>query len=183
MTVLTHAHGGDLDAIQRTYGIPKEEIIDFSGNINPLGFPKRAEDALKENLHLICTYPDKKYKALKQAIGTYTGADPSHIVVGNGSTELISTFIQTVHAKHSIIMGPAYSEYEREVSLGGGKFEYFPLKEEEDFKLNLPALLEALTPDVGMFVSCNPNNPTGLPSAQRKCVRFWRTAKKSVPPS
>ena len=53
MTVLTHAHGGDLDAIQRTYGIPKEEIIDFSGNINPLGFPKRAEDALKENLHLI----------------------------------------------------------------------------------------------------------------------------------
>ena len=46
MTVLTHAHGGDLDAIQRTYGIPKEEIIDFSGNINPLGFPKRAEDAL-----------------------------------------------------------------------------------------------------------------------------------------
>ena len=73
MTVLTHAHGGDLDAIQRTYGIPKEEIIDFSGNINPLGFPKRAEDALKENLHLICTYPDKKYKALKQAIGTYTG--------------------------------------------------------------------------------------------------------------
>lgn len=58
-------------------------------------------------------------------------------------------------------MGPAYSEYEREVSLGGGKFEYFPLKEEEDFKLNLPALLEALTPDVGMFVACNPNNPTG----------------------
>ena len=157
MTVLAHAHGGDLDAIQRTYGIPKEEIIDFSGNINPLGFPKRAEDALKENLHLICTYPDKKYKALKQAIG----ADPSHIVVGNGSTELISTFIQTVHAKHSIIMGPAYSEYEREVSLGGGKFEYFPLKEEEDFKLNLPALLKALTPDVGMFVACNPNNPTG----------------------
>ena len=153
MTVLAHAHGGDLDAIQRTYGIPKEEIIDFSGNINPLGFPKRAEDALKENLHLICTYPDKKYKALKQAIGTYTGADPSHIVVGNGSTELISTFIQTVHAKHSIIMGPAYSEYEREVSLGGGKFEYFPLKEEEDFKLNLPALLKALTPDVGSLSS------------------------------
>ena len=172
MTVLAHAHGGDLDAIQRTYGIPKEEIIDFSGNINPLGFPKRAEDALKENLHLICTYPDKKYKALKQAIGTYTGADPSHIVVGNGSTELISTFIQTVHAKHSIIMGPAYSEYEREVSLGGGKFEYFPLKEEEDFKLNLPALLEALTPDVGMFVACNPNNPTGT-TLTRDQLKVW----------
>ena len=161
MTVLTHAHGGDLDAIQSTYGIPKEEIIDFSGNINPLGFPEKAEAALKENLRLICTYPDKRYQALREAIGTYTGADPAHIVVGNGSTELISTFIQTVHASRSVIMGPAYSEYEREISLGGGKFEYFPLKEEDNFQLNLPALLETLTEDVGMFVACNPNNPTG----------------------
>lgn len=158
---LNHAHGGDLDAIQRTYGIPKEEIIDFSGNINPLGFPETAMAALKENLQLICTYPDKKYKALKKAIGAYTGADPAHIVVGNGSTELIATFIQTIAAEHSVIMGPAYSEYEREVTLNGGKFEYFPLKEEENFSLNLPALLETLTPDVGMFIACNPNNPTG----------------------
>ena len=37
-----HHHGGDLDSIQRHYGIPKAEIIDFSGNINPLGFPKKA---------------------------------------------------------------------------------------------------------------------------------------------
>ena len=160
MTVLAHAHGGDLDAIQRTYGIPKEEIIDFSGNINPLGFPKRAEDALKENLHLICTYPDKKYKALKQAIGTYTGADPSHIVVGNGSTELISTFIQTVHAKHSIIMGPAYSEYEREVSLGGGTTVYYPLKEESGFKLDTTHFTSKLDDSIDLLILCNPNNPT-----------------------
>ncbi|MBQ5589505.1 MAG: aminotransferase class I/II-fold pyridoxal phosphate-dependent enzyme, partial [Anaerotignum sp.] len=112
-------------------------------------------------LHLICTYPDKKYKALKKAIGAYTGAEASHIVVGNGSTELIATFIQTISAEHSIIMGPAYSEYEREITLNGGKFDYFPLREEENFRLNLPALLEALTPDVGMFIACNPNNPTG----------------------
>ena len=31
---LNHAHGGDLDAIQRTYGIPKEEIIE-KGKGNP----------------------------------------------------------------------------------------------------------------------------------------------------
>ncbi len=158
---LNHAHGGDLDAIQRTYHIPREEIIDFSGNINPLGFPKEAEKALAKNLHLISTYPDKKYKALKKTIGSYTGADPAHVVVGNGSTELISTFIQTIHAENSLILGPAYSEYEREVTLDGGSFTYFPLKEEDDFRLNLDALLEALTPEIGMFIVCNPNNPTG----------------------
>lgn len=158
---LMHQHGGDLDAIQRTYGIPREEIIDFSGNINPLGFPKSAEKALAENLHILSTYPDKQYTALREAIGHYTGAAAAHIVVGNGSTELISTFIQTIHAERAVILGPAYSEYEREITLSGGSFVYFPLEEEADFRLNLPALLDALTPDIGMFIACNPNNPTG----------------------
>lgn len=158
---LMHQHGGDLDAIQRKYGIPREEIIDFSGNINPLGFPKSVEKALAENLQIISTYPDKHYTALRNAIGGYTGANADHIVVGNGSTELISTFIQTVHAEKSIILGPAYSEYEREVTLGGGSFAYFPLKEEDDFRLDMNALLAALKPEIGMFIACNPNNPTG----------------------
>lgn len=39
MEPTVHMHGGDLDAIERKYGIPKNEIIDFSGNINPFGFP------------------------------------------------------------------------------------------------------------------------------------------------
>lgn len=158
---LIHQHGGDLDAIERKYHIPKAQIIDFSGNINPLGFPERAKNALAENLSLICTYPDKHYTALKEAIASYTGAIAEHIVVGNGSTELISTFIQTTQAKNSIIVGPSYSEYERELTLLGSKFSYFPLQEKYDFQLQLPALLEALHAEIGLLVICNPNNPTG----------------------
>ncbi len=158
---LMHQHGGDLDAIERKYGIPKAEILDFSGNINPLGFPESVKTALAKNLDIISTYPDKHYTALREAIGAYTGANPKHIVVGNGSTELIGTFIKTVNAKKSLIMGPAYSEYEREVSLTGGTFDYFPLKAKDDFVIDLDALLAALTPEIGMFVACNPNNPTG----------------------
>ena len=44
METLMHMHGGDLDAIEREYGIPKNEISDFSGNINPFGFPKKAAE-------------------------------------------------------------------------------------------------------------------------------------------
>ncbi len=176
---LMHQHGGDLDAIERKYGITKSEIIDFSGNINPLGFPKSAEKALAENLNIISTYPDKNYTSLRQAIASYTGASPAHIVVGNGSTELISTFIQTVHTKKSIIIGPAYSEYEREITLSGGNFLYFPLKEEKDFSIDLPALLAALTPDIGMLVICNPNNPTGSAFTTKQLETVLRHTKKN----
>lgn len=161
METLTHMHGGDLDAIERTYGIPKGELSDFSGNINPLGFPKRAAQKLAENISIVSAYPDKKYQALRKSIGSYTGADAQNIVVGNGSTELISTFIKSVNAKKTIIMGPAYSEYENAVKSIGSDYEYFELREDENFLINVDRLLSTLDGDVGLFIACNPNNPTG----------------------
>lgn len=161
MEILTHMHGGDLDAIERVFGIPKNEISDFSGNINPLGFPKKAADKLAENIAMVCQYPDKNYFALRESISKYTGANPQNIVVGNGSTELISTFIKSVSAKKTVIMGPAYSEYENAVKVIGSDYEYFELKESENFKLNVNRLLTVLNGNVGLFIACNPNNPTG----------------------
>lgn len=82
----------------------RKEISDFSGNINPFGFPKKAAEKLAQNISIVCNYPDKNYIALKNSISLYTGAKPENIVVGNGSTELISTFIKSVCAKKTIIM-------------------------------------------------------------------------------
>lgn len=158
---LTHMHGGDLDAIERLYHIPKSEIVDFSGNINPLGFPKKVNRLMAENISIVSAYPDKKYVKLRESIASYTGTKPEYVSVGNGSTELISIFIRTAGTGKTLIMGPAYSEYENAASLTGNPFSYFPLKEEEDFRLNLEVLLKALTPDISLFIVCNPNNPTG----------------------
>jgi threonine-phosphate decarboxylase len=83
-----------------------------------------------------------------------------HIIVGNGSTELISLFIQLTHPKKAFILGPTYSEYEREVSLGGGSCHYYRLEEKDDFKLNLDSFQHELSSDFDLLVICNPNNPT-----------------------
>ncbi len=179
MEKIMHAHGGDLDAIQRQYGILKEEIMDFSGNINPLGFPESVRDALSKNIHIVSTYPDKNYIALKKSISAYTGAAVEHITVGNGSTELISAFIKSVNAGHTLIMGPAYSEYEREAALCGGEFHYFPLEEEDGFLVNLDRLFEALTPEIGLFIACNPNNPTGTAITTEQMDRILTHCQKN----
>ena len=34
----TAFHGSDLEKIEEEYGIPKEHIISFSANVNPVGF-------------------------------------------------------------------------------------------------------------------------------------------------
>ncbi len=180
MNLLMHQHGGDLDQIERTYKIPKEKILDFSGNINPLGFPESVKNDLSKNLDIICTYPDKRYIALKQSISKYTGANPEYIAVGNGSTELISTFIKTVNAKKVLILAPSYSEYEREVSIIKSKVIYFPLKEKENFIINIDELIEKLTDDIGLFIACNPNNPTGTAITSKQMEEILIHCKKII---
>ncbi len=176
---MMHQHGGDLDAIQKKYNIPKKEIIDFSGNINPLGFPDSVKQILAQNLDVLSVYPDKNYTALRTAIGNYTGADLEHIVVGNGSTELISTFIKTSNAKKTLILGPAYSEYQREAELCGSSYEYFALQEQEQFFINVPNLLSALTPEIGLFILCNPNNPTGTVATTAQLEQILQHCQKN----
>ncbi len=156
-----HTHGGDLDALQRTRNIDKETLVDFSSNINPLGFPDSVKQLLQNNLDVITKYPDPAYTALKASIANYTEADPSHIVVGNGATELISTFISLTEQKVGIIVAPSYSEYERELSLQGGQYTYFTLLPEENFVLDIKKLCTTITNEVGLLILCNPNNPTG----------------------
>lgn len=155
-----HFHGSDLEKIEEIYGIKKEEITSFSANVNPLGLSGKLRASLAEHLDVITSYPDREYTALRKTIAAYCGSEYEHILVGNGSTELISLFIQMEHPKKAMIIGPTYSEYEREVSLGGGTSLYFPLKESADFKLDLKKLEEQLNESIELLILCNPNNPT-----------------------
>ena len=154
-------HGGDLDLIEKNYNIPKNEIIDFSGNINPLGFPENLKNELSKNIDIISIYPDKTYTKLKKSISIYTNSNIENIIVGNGSTELISTFVKTIQPKKTIIIAPVYSEYEKEVSICKSEIKYFELKEKNNFEIDLDKLLFEITNKIDMIIICNPNNPTG----------------------
>jgi threonine-phosphate decarboxylase len=155
-----HFHGSDLEKIEKVYGIKKEEIISFSANVNPLGISPKLRTTLSERIDAITGYPDREYTSLRKCIADYVHADMDHIIVGNGSTELISLFIQITHPKKAFMIGPTYSEYEREVSLGGGSSHYYRLEEAVDFKLDVKALEKELTVEYDLLVICNPNNPT-----------------------
>lgn len=155
-----HFHGSDLEKIEQIYGIKKEEITSFSANVNPLGISPLLRKALADHIDAISTYPDREYTSLRRCLSAYTGASPDHIIVGNGSTELISLFIQITHPKKALILGPTYSEYEREISLCGGTTVYYPLREEADFALDVHDFTERLDQTLDLVVICNPNNPT-----------------------
>ncbi|MEG0805085.1 MAG: threonine-phosphate decarboxylase [Lachnospiraceae bacterium] len=153
-------HGSDLEKIQEVYGINKDEIISFSANVNPLGVSPMLKTELAKKIDVITSYPDRDYTALRKSIGAYTHSNPDHILVGNGSTELISLMAHYLKPKKALLLAPTYSEYEREIGLSGGKTDYFELKEIDDFVLDLASLKIALEAQYDLLVICNPNNPT-----------------------
>lgn len=155
-----HFHGSDLEKIEEIYGIKKEEIVSFSANVNPLGVSPLLRTTLADKIDAITTYPDREYTSLRKCIAAYCGTDYENVIVGNGSTELISLFIQIEHPKKAMIIGPTYSEYEREISLGGGTTLYYPLREKDDFRLDVNDFISHLNENIDLLVICNPNNPT-----------------------
>ena len=88
-----HFHGSDLETIEQIYGIRKEDITNFSANVNPLGISPNLKQTLAAHLEAITTYPDREYTSLRRCISEYVHTDFENIIVGNGSTELISLFI------------------------------------------------------------------------------------------
>lgn len=165
-----HFHGSDLEKIEQIYGIKKEEITSFSANVNPLGVSPMLRSTLSKHIDAITTYPDREYTSLRKCIADYVNTDYENIIMGNGSTELISLFIQIEHPQKALILGPTYSEYEREISLGGGTCLYYPLKEEQGFCLDVAHFTAQLNESIDLLVICNPNNPTST-AVNRKDMR------------
>lgn len=155
-----HFHGSDLELIEEKYGISKENITSFSANVNPLGISSKLRKKLCDNIDVITSYPDREYSSLREAIARYVGSTKRHIAVGNGSTELISIMMQITKPKHAILFAPSYSEYEHELECAGGKYEYYELKEENNFVPDLNELFKMITDETDLLIICNPNNPT-----------------------
>ena len=135
----------DIEKICAYYHLNKEDIVKFGANVNPLGsFCFCQKKKLQKNIDLffflsgqrLCQPP--KYDCCILS-------DPAEFILpGNGSSELISLLIQERAPKHTLILGPTYSEYSRELSFSGSTQEYYHLQEERNFSLDVDDLCKTL---------------------------------------
>ena len=153
-------HGSDIEKICSYYNLKKENIVKFGANVNPLGLSQKAGRAIAEHVDILSSYPDREYTSLRNTISSYCNIPADFILPGNGSSELISLLIQERAPKHTLILGPTYSEYSRELSFSGSTQEYYHLQESNDFEPDIPDLCRKLEQGYDFLILCNPNNPT-----------------------
>lgn len=162
MTIPDEAfHGSDLEKIAAHYHIDVNSIVPCASNVNPLGISPVARQTFIDNIDVIKAYPDREYTQLKDALANYTGANKEHLVLGNGTSELIHLLFKVLSPHKTLIIGPTYSEYRRSAQKMGSKVEMYQLTEDTDFELDVDSFLQALQPVHDLLIICNPNNPTG----------------------
>jgi len=137
-------------------------LLDLSANINPLGFPQEAAQAVIDSLADCASYPDAHCRALRQRLGEYEGVPPEWIFCGAGASDILFRLPRCVGAKKAWTLSPTFSDYERSVRSFGARMACYQLTEKEGFLVSSDALrhLAQVKPDL-VFL-CNPNNPTGL---------------------
>ena len=174
-------HGANLYDLSSKYGFSKEDFMDFSSNINPFGSSKLAKEYIINNIDKISMYPDPEYLDLKTSISSYCKCSVDNILLGSGATELISSFIETINPKKSLLLSPAYSEYEKELSkIECNIIKYFS-KKESDFIINVDKLIETINKDnYELIVICNPNNPTGFTFRKSEIERILNNTNAFV---
>ncbi len=153
-------HGSDIEKICSYYHLDRDRITNFGANVNPLGLSEHVKTEIAGHLDLLSSYPDRDYTSLRRTISEYCGVPDGYILPGNGSSELISLLIEARAPKHTLILGPTYSEYSRELSFSGSTQEYYHLKEEQNFALDVDDLCRTLKNGYDFLIMCNPNNPT-----------------------
>lgn len=167
-------HGGIYSAGLRY----DHKIIDFSSNVNPLGYPSSIKNNLEKNYSVFSLYPDPDSTNLRNYLEKYTGVSKDQIIVGNGATEIIHNFCKAFLKGCKVLIPiPTFGEYESAAKLYGASVSFFKTM---NLNREISKFLDVIGKNDCIFI-CNPNNPTGLLTKHKNMLKVVESAyEKSV---
>ena len=150
-------------------GMPIEEakrrtnsasIIKLASNENALGSSPKALAALRRAVSGLNRYPDAYCNNLRERAAKRLRVDPSQLIFGNGSDELIVLALRAFvdPGDHVIAAKPTFLIYELQARASGASVTVVPLK---NYRYDLKAMKAAVTPSTKLVFIANPDNPTG----------------------
>lgn len=151
----TNAPSTTLAAIER-----RSQLIKLDSNENPFGPSARAVEAMRSALSAANSYPDDGCGELRRKLATHHEVRPEQVLVGAGSTELISLLCQTLLARglNAVTSERSFIIYSMAVRAARGQLIETPMR---DDSFDLDAILSAIDAKTRIVFLANPNNPTG----------------------
>ena len=156
-----------------------KKVHKLSSNETPLGASAHAIAAYRAAGDFLHDYPDGSAHLLREAIGKTFGLDPTRIVCGAGSDDLLNLLAraylkdgdEAIHTMHGFLVYPI-------ATMGtGAKPIAAP---ETNYTADVDAILGCVTPRTKMIFLANPNNPTGTYVPFNEVKRLQRELPPNV---
>lgn len=163
--------GRPIQEVARELGMPASDIIKLASNENPLGPSPAALAAMEKALQQLHLYPDGNAFYLKQKLAAKLDLEPRHLILGNGSNEIIEFVGHALMAPGTdvIVSQYCFAVYPIVTRLFGANLITVPARE---YGHDLPAMLKAITPQTRVIFVANPNNPTGTLAPRTELTRL-----------
>ena len=94
--------GRPTEEVARELGLPARDIVKLASNENPLGPSRLALSAMRKALAQVNLYPDGSAFYLKQKLAAKLNLTPAHLILGNGSNEIIEFIGHAVLAPSTV---------------------------------------------------------------------------------
>ncbi len=153
--------------------------LKLSSNEGAFGVPPGAQRALVEAIPLAHRYPDGSTAALRAALGRCWKLDPSRILCGAGSDDIIYQLCLAYGGAGSelIMTEHGFAIYDIAGRYAGSRIVKVP---ERDLTTDVDAILGAVNPRTKLVFIANPNNPTGTMIGREEVERLHRGLPASV---
>ena len=141
------------------------KVYKLSANESPIGPSPKAMDALRAAAHDMQLYPDGSARLLREAIGEAHGLDPDRIVTGGEGSGPLLTLLANAYLQpgdEAVISRHAFLVYEIITRANSAVPVMVPERDTNSgIKVDVDAMLAAVTPKTRIVYIANPNNPTG----------------------
>ncbi len=155
-------HGANPHHVYEKFGMtPPMQILDFSENVNPAGFPERVYEMWTDLMAKLTIYPDPEAEPFLSAAAHFHNIGKESLFAGNGAAELLALVAERYRDKKAIVVHPTFSEYEATLKAKNVEIIRILSSEEEGFSLPLKELIQAMETASVLYL-CTPNNPTGI---------------------
>lgn len=160
------------------------KVHKLSANESPLGPSPKAQAALDEAKPSLSLYPEGSGRMLRQAIGEFFGLDPARIVASGDGSDALLTMLANAYLRpdDEVIFGQhAFLVYKIATLANSATPVIVPEKDTNSgIKLEVDAMLAAVTPRTRMVYLANPNNPTGTYLNRDEMARLHAGLPKDV---
>ena len=148
--------------------------IHLDRNESAYGPSSKALEAMRGELGSAHRYPNSEYGPLIEKIAASHKVDPSHVVLGAGSREILRMAAEAyLSRRNQLVLGaPTFDPIAHFAESRGAGVIAVPLNRR--YEHDLDGMLARIDASTGLVYICNPNNPTGTLTPRRDLEAFVR---------